>query len=84
MSTLKIPHAITAPNELEPLTIIVDEPVVTDRQGLDAMRRYYRETGKELAGALLQHLPGGLIDALLLALFEQQVTLFGVSYTTRE
>lgn len=41
---------------------------------------YYRAEGEQLAHALLAHLPGGLIDGLLLALFAHKASLFSVPF----
>ena len=44
------------------------------------VRDYYESEGREIANALLRHLPGGLIDGLLVALLDHKRSLFRVPH----
>ncbi len=46
----------------------------------DRVQSYYRSEGEQLAQALLAHLPGGLIDGLLVALLTRKASLFSVAF----
>ena len=66
-----------------PLTIVVDEEIVTDRdisEGGSARRKaLFREEARALAIALRGSLPGGTIDALLVELLESKLSQFVVA-----
>lgn len=72
------PHSASEP--VEPLEVVIAGEVKTDGFDLDEMRTIYRNYGRDLARHLLKHLPGGLFDALLVAMMEEKVTLFKISH----
>ena len=89
--TLHFPKAELFVNDVrsDDLTIIIDgqlpdfirggydpnvSPAVAERSRLD----YYAGQANDLANALLRHLPGGLIDALLIALLDHRRSHFRV------
>jgi len=49
-------------------------PAIAERSRLD----YYLGQGRELANALLRHLPGGLVDGLTVALLDHKRSQFCV------
>lgn len=68
-----------------PVLRIVAETELTDKELDDAYKAgrlaaHYRSEGRTLAEALWQHLPGGTIDQLLIALLEHRASLLVVPY----
>lgn len=66
-----------------PLTLVFDQPLPDDITGPDWERRrleLYTTEGKALADALREHLPGGLFDALMVAMLEHKRSLFRVRW----
>ena len=49
-------------------------PAVAERSRLD----YYQGQGRDLANALLRHLPGGVVDGLIVALLDHKRSQFCV------
>ena len=56
----------------------VDE--LPEQGTLEMSRATFRAEGREIARGLIACLPGGTIDAVLLALFERQCSLLHVTY----
>lgn len=78
-------------NEGQPLTIRAVLPVpdlVTDRRGgadyLQAYLKAYEEQGRALVSAMLTSMPGGLIDAVLVALLDHKRSIFRVPHDSPE
>jgi hypothetical protein len=62
---------------LPDFTMVVDgnvSPAIAEKSRLD----YYKDHGREIANALLRHLPGGLVDGLLVALLDHKRSQFCV------
>ncbi len=68
----------------EPLVIEIAEEVpalkASENGYLDEYRIFYRMEGRALADALWQHLPGGTLDQLLIALLEKRASLMRTGY----
>lgn len=62
-----------------PLTIQIDQEI-PDCNSLDEARKLYAEQAKILVDALGEVLPGGIFDAVLVALMEKKVSLFRVPH----
>lgn len=68
-------------NEGQPLTIRAVLPVpelVTDRDYLQAYLDAYQRQGRALVKEMLLSMPGGLIDAVLVALLDHKRSIFRV------
>ena len=51
-----------------------------DLPDLKAFGVFYKKEGKIIVDAMLESLPGGLIDAILVELLDQRRSLFSVSF----
>jgi len=63
--------------------IVIDREIVIDGKlprydDLGAQKQYYADVAEMLEGALYHSLPGGLYDALLVAMMRRKVSLFAV------
>jgi hypothetical protein len=63
--------------EVEPLTIIfqAEPPTV---ENLDLVRGRYQREAERIVTTIMQHAPGGLVDAILYTLLREKANLFRV------
>ncbi len=86
MAKLSIYHfsPLRAGTPVEPLIVEIAEPIPelkSSSEGfLDEYRITFRDQGRKLAKALIDHLPGGTVDQLLVALLDHKANLFRVGY----
>lgn len=59
---------------------ITIKDAIEESGSLDCARSLYRAQGEQLADAFMRSLPGGTVDALVLALLERKVSLFRVPF----
>lgn len=57
---------------------------VPEFEQLDYGRKAYRDSAKEIVGAMVETLPGGLFDAILVEMMEARVSLLRVPFFTEE
>lgn len=82
MVEVSISKASACPGQTIPDVSIrlTSEIPLLDGDPLSSYREFYAEEGKRLAQALLSVLPGGTVDALLVALLDHKRSLFKVTF----
>lgn len=67
----------TGAQEVESLTVTFEtQPPAIDN--LDAVRELYQREGERIVKTIVQHAPGGLVDAILYTLLKEKASLFRV------
>lgn len=70
-------RTLIARGEIEPLTIVCEDPV-PDLVEVEDYRAFYQEAARRLLDALGETVPGGLMDALLAELCHRKAVLLWV------
>lgn len=65
-----------------PTLAIYAHAEVPETLSLDESRALYLEEGRQIAEALFQHLPGGVVDQILIQLLERRASLLRIAVPT--
>ena len=92
MKTIHCYKAATSASGItENLAIIADhevpllnEKIVDVHQTVQQQRRMYKLQAEEIVEAMYHHLPGGLVDALLIELLDRKASVFRVAFTKKK
>jgi coenzyme F420-reducing hydrogenase beta subunit len=78
-TNIKVAKALAIAGQIIPSTTITVEGDVPELGELSSYRSYYNEQGSLVAAALIRALPGGTVDALLVALLDHKRSLLRVT-----
>lgn len=77
-NTISIFRAASIGEDHPPVLTIKAHEQISEYHSLDSARALHNKQGTELAEALLQSLPGGTVDVLLVELMRRRASLFAV------